>query len=194
MGSNIAVNAEVFVAAPDAALMACVFDYSGLCNNVINHPKHSSLSFIHTLGSADENVCSSPSVVAGVNMDTDSCVATSMLGDEVVDASSAPVKPDRQYFKKRSRKLCRKLHRSQTCDCKRSSFDYGQYSHPTTNQDEVTQPVARILPNQGHSPTKAEVKKMNQRLIDENHCLKKDFHKADHCLKTLLADKKDLLR
>ena len=35
---------------------------------------------------------------------------------------------------------------------------------------------------------------MNQHLIDENLCLKKDFHKADHRLKTLLADKKDLLR
>ena len=34
---------------------------------------------------------------------------------------------------------------------------------------------------------------MNQHLIDENLCLKKDFHKANHCLKTLLADKKDLL-
>jgi hypothetical protein len=34
---------------------------------------------------------------------------------------------------------------------------------------------------------------MNRCLIDENHCLKQDFHKAKHCLKTLLADKKDLL-
>jgi len=35
---------------------------------------------------------------------------------------------------------------------------------------------------------------MNQRLVDENHCLKKDFQKTHHRLKTLLADKKDLLR
>jgi uncharacterized membrane-anchored protein YhcB (DUF1043 family) len=35
---------------------------------------------------------------------------------------------------------------------------------------------------------------MNQRLVDENHRLKKDFHKTHHRLKTLLADKKDLLR
>ncbi len=35
---------------------------------------------------------------------------------------------------------------------------------------------------------------MNQHLIDENLRLKKDFHKANHRLKTLLADKKDLLR
>ena len=53
---------------------------------------------------------------------------------------------------------------------------------------------ARSLPNQGHSPTKAEVKRMNQCLLDENLCLKKDFHKANHRLKSLLADKKDLLR
>jgi hypothetical protein len=38
------------------------------------------------------------------------------------------------------------------------------------------------------------MKKMNQCLIDENHYLKNDFHKADHRLKTLLSDKKDLLR
>ena len=35
---------------------------------------------------------------------------------------------------------------------------------------------------------------MNQCLIDENHYLKNDFHKADHRLKTLLSDKKNLLR
>jgi ParB-like chromosome segregation protein Spo0J len=35
---------------------------------------------------------------------------------------------------------------------------------------------------------------MNQRLVDENHRLKKDFQKTHHRLKTLLADKKDLLR
>ena len=35
---------------------------------------------------------------------------------------------------------------------------------------------------------------MNQRLVDENHHLKKDFQKTHHRLKTLLADKKDLLR
>ena len=35
---------------------------------------------------------------------------------------------------------------------------------------------------------------MNQCLIGENHYLKNDFHKADHRLKTLLSDKKDLLR
>ena len=35
---------------------------------------------------------------------------------------------------------------------------------------------------------------MNQHLVDENHRLKKDFQNTHHRLKTLLADKKDLLR
>ena len=35
---------------------------------------------------------------------------------------------------------------------------------------------------------------MNQRFVDENHHLKKNFRKTHHHLKTLLADKKDLLR
>ena len=83
---------------------------------------------------------------------------------------------------------------------KRTSFDHSAHrtaqgtSILSTNQDSVTLPVARSLSNRGHSPTKAEVKKMNQRLIDENHRLKKDFHETHHRLKTLLADKKDLLR
>jgi len=58
----------------------------------------------------------------------------------------------------------------------------------------LTPPVASSLPNRGHSPTKAEVKRINQRLLDENLRLKRDFQKATHRLKTLLADKKDLLR
>ena len=33
---------------------------------------------------------------------------------------------------------------------------------------------------------------MNRHLIDENHCLKKDFHNAEHCLKNLIANKKDI--
>jgi len=82
---------------------------------------------------------------------------------------------------------------------KRTSFDHSAYraaqgtSILSTNQDSVTLPVARSLSNRGHSPTKAEVKKMNQCLVDENHPLKKDFHRTHHRLKTLLADKKDLL-
>jgi hypothetical protein len=40
----------------------------------------------------------------------------------------------------------------------------------------------------------AKVKKMNQPLFDANHHLKKGFHKAEHCLKTLFAYKKDMLR
>jgi hypothetical protein len=160
--------------------MACVLDYSRPSNNVKkDQPQPSTLSFIGTFGSADENVSSSLSVVAGVDIEKDSCVGTS-----------------RQYFKKRSRKLCRKLQRSQTGDRKKSSFDYEQYRHITTNPDESTPPVASSLGYRyrGNSPTKAEVKRINQCLIDENLRLKKDFHKADHRLKTLLANKKDLLR
>ena len=65
-----------------------------------------------------------------------------------------------------------------------------------TNQVSVPSNVtmATSTSNRGHSPSKAEVKIMNQRLIDENHRLKKDFQKTHHRLKTLLADKKDLLR
>ena len=100
----------------------------------------------------------------------------------------------RQYFKKKSRKLCRKKDRRQTGDRKRSSFDFGQHHYPRTNEDDATPTVARSLPNRGHSPTKEEVKKKNQHLLEENLRLKKDFHKANHRLKTLLADKRDLLR
>ena len=92
------------------------------------------------------------------------------------------------------KELCCKLHRSQTGDRKVSSFDFQQHHYPRTNEDDATPTVARSLPNRGHSPTKAEVKRMNQCLLDENLCLKKDFHKANHRLKSLLADKKDLLR
>ena len=81
---------------------------------------------------------------------------------------------------------------------KKMSFNHTDYRSAqgailSSNQDSVTLPIARSHLNRGHSPTKAEVKKMNQRLIDDNHRLKNDFHKADHRLKTLLANKKDLL-
>jgi len=105
----MAVNEEVFVAARDAASMACIFDYTRPCINVKNdQPKPPSLSLIGMFGSADENVSSLSSVVA---------------------VSSFPAKPARQYFKKQSRKLCRKLQCSQNGDRKRSSFDYEQYRH-----------------------------------------------------------------
>jgi hypothetical protein len=173
--SNIGLNAELFA-------------------NL--QPKLSCFSVIDTSGSVHPNVASPSIVLIGANRETESSVGISTLGDEVVDASSAPSMPGRQYFKKRSRKLCRKLDRRQTCDRKRSSFDYAgqQHSHPTTNRDEVTPPVARCLPNRGHSPTKDEVKRINQRLLDENLRLKRDFHKATHRLKTLLEDKNDLQR
>ena len=88
--------------------MACVLDYSRPSNNVTNNqPQPFTLSFIGTFGSADENVSSSLSVVAGLDIEKDSCVGTS-----------------RQYFKKRAKKLCRKLLRSQTGDHKSTSFDY----------------------------------------------------------------------
>jgi hypothetical protein len=191
---------EVFIAAPDAVSMACVFDYSRPCNNVNDQPKPSSVSFIGTFGSADKNLSSSSSVMAGVNKEMDSCVlGASTLGGEVDGSSRSPVisqKP-RQYFKKKSRKLCRKIDRWQTGNRKRSTFDHDQY-HITMVTNQVSVPsnvtMATSTSNRGHSPTKAEVKKMNQHLIDENLHLKKDFHKADHRLKTLLADKKDLLR
>jgi hypothetical protein len=209
--SNIAGNSEVFIAAPDAvselfvaardaSSMACVFDYSRHCSNVNDQPKPSSIFFIGTLGSAKDNVSSLSSVMAGVNKETDSCVlGGSTLGAEVDESSRSPVisqKP-RQYFKKKSRKLCRKIDRRQTCDRKRTTFDHHQYHiMMVTNQVSVPSNMTTTTStsNRGHSPIKAEVKKMNQHLIDENLCLKKDFHKADHRLKTLLADKKDLLR
>jgi len=139
--------------------------------------------------------------MAGVNKETDSCVlGASTLGGEVDGSSRSPVisqKP-RQHFKKKSRKLCRKFDRRQTGDHKRSTFDHDQY-HITMVTNQVSAPsnvtMATSTSNRGHSTTtKAEVKKMNQHLIDENLRLKKDFHKADHRLKTLLADKNDFLR
>jgi hypothetical protein len=82
---------------------------------------------------------------------------------------------------------------------KRTSFNHSDYRSAqgailSSNQNSITPPVASSLPNQGHSPTKAEVKRINQCLLDENLRLKKDFHKAKHRLKTLLANKKDLQR
>jgi len=140
----------------------------GLCNNVNDRDTHQQSSYPRTsnqLGSLEE-----------------------LIRLPVITPKA------RQYFKKKSRKLCRKLHRSQTGDCKVSSFDFQQHHYPRTNEDDATPTVARSLPNRGHSPTKEEVKKKNQHLLEENLRLKKDFHKANHRLKTLLADKRDLLR
>jgi len=103
-------------------------------------------------------------------------------------------------LKKRMHRLSRNQDRRPRADMKRTSFDHSAHrtaqgtSIHSTNQDSVTLPIARSLSNRGHSPTKAEVKKMNQCLVNENHRLKKDFRKTHHRLKTLLADKKDLLR
>jgi len=140
----------------------------GLCNNVNDRDTHQQSSYPRTsnqLGSLEE-----------------------LIRLPVITPKA------RQYFKKKSRKLCRKLHRSQTGDRKVSSFDFQQHHYPRTNEDDATPTVARSLPNRGHSPTKEEVKKKNQHLLEENLRLKKDFHKANHRLKTLLADKRDLLR
>ena len=102
-------------------------------------------------------------------------------------------------LKKRKRRLSRNQDRRPGADMKRTTFNHTEYRSAQTtllsnHQDTVSPPVVRSLPNRGHSPTKAEVKKMNQCLLDENLRLKKDFHKANHRLKTLLADKKDLQR
>jgi hypothetical protein len=184
LGSNIAENAEVFVAAQDTASTACVLDYSGLCNNVTDRQ-------VPPYAVAIKSVLDS-----GAN---DDC-ASGMEGDGNICAS---VGGARTYNTKGLKKRKRRLSRNRDCrpgaNMKRTSFDHSAYraaqgtSILSTNQDSVTLPVARSLSNRGHSPTKAEVKKMNQRLVDENHRLKKDFHKTHHCLKTLLAEKKDLL-
>ncbi len=92
---------------------------------------------------------------------TDVCVSTSIAGDTVMYNK----KP--KGFKKCARKVCRKPHPGQTGNHKRTTFDHQQY-HPTTKQDNQTPSVAISISNQGHSPTKAEVKKMNQLLLDEN--------------------------
>ena len=107
--------------------------------------------------------------------------------------SPVPTQKARQYFKKRPRKLCRQLYRGGSTDRKISSVDHANY-RATRNTDNPPSTVASRTANRGHSPTKEEVKKTNQRLLEENLRLKKDFHKANHRLKTLLADKRDLLR
>ena len=107
--------------------------------------------------------------------------------------SPVPIQKARQYFKKRPRKLCRQLYRGGRTDRKISSVDHANYL-ATRNTDNPPSTVASHIANRGHSPTKEEVKKTNQRLLEENLRLKKDFHKANHRLKTLLADKRDLLR
>ena len=107
--------------------------------------------------------------------------------------SPVPIQKARQYFKKRPRKLCRQLYRGGRTDRKISSVDHANYL-ATRNTVNPPSTVASHIANRGHSPTKEEVKKANQRLLEENLRLKKDFHKANHRLKTLLADKRDLLR
>ena len=133
-------------------------------------------------------------IVSGANED-----CSSSEGDGKISAS---VGGARTYitkgWKKRKRRLSRNRDRRPGGDMKKTSFNHTDYRSAqgailSSNQDSVTLPIARSHLNQGHSPTKAEVKKMNQRLIDDNHRLKNDFHKADHRLKTLLANKKDLL-
>ena len=186
LGSNIAANAEVFVAAQDAALTACVLDFSGLCNNVTDQqvPPSAIVAIKSVLDSSANDDCAS-------GMEGDGNLCASVCGARTYNTKG---------LKKRTHRLSRNRDRRPGADMKRKSFDHSAYraaqgtSLLSTNQDSVTLPVARSLSNRGHSPTKAEVKMMNQHLLDENHCLKKDYHKTHHRLKTLLANKKDLLR
>jgi hypothetical protein len=92
-------------------------------------------------------------------------------------------------FKKRARKLCHKLHSGQTGNCKRTTFDHQQY-HPTLNQDNQTPSVAIRIPHQDHSPTKAEVKKTNQLLLDDNQHLKKTSTKPSIASRLSLLTKR----
>jgi len=134
--------------------------------------------------------------ISGANEDCSS----SMEGDGKISASVGGARTyNTKGLKKRKHRLSRNQDRRPGADMKRTSFNHSDYRSAqgailSSNQNSVTPPVASSLPNQGHSPTKAEVKRINQCLLDENLCLKKDFHKAKHCLKTLLADKKDLQR
>ena len=148
----------------------------GLCNNVIHdEAEHSSpISTKSALDLGAKEYCSSS-------------VAGDIRGARVFNTKG---------LKKRKRRLSRKQDRRPGADKKRTSFNHSEYraAHGNmlpSNQNTI---VVTSSSNRGHSPTKAEVKMMNQRLIDENHRLKKDFHKANHRLKSLLADKKDLLR
>ena len=184
-GDNIAGNAEVFVAAQDTASTACVLDYSGLCNNVTDRQvPPSAVAIKSVLDSGANDYCAS-------GMEGDGNICASVGGARTYNT---------KVLKKRKRRLSRNRDCRPGSDMKRTSFDHSAYraaqgtSILSTNQDSKTPPVARSLSKRGHPPTKAEVKKMNQRLVDENHRLKKDFHKTHHRLKTLLADKKDLLR
>jgi hypothetical protein len=169
-----------------------LFD-NGLCNNVNDLPWQSfAVSSNVPLDLVAKEGCSSSENgdIVGV---MDVCVGTSIVGDNVDESLGPPMKSQkpRQYFKKQSRKLCRKLDCRQTGDRKMSHFDHEQYRcHTTTNQDTVTPSVARSLSNQGHSPTNAKVKKMNQRLLDENHLLKKTSTKRSIISRCSLSTKR----
>ena len=117
---DVAVNVKVFGATHTSYSGSCLFG-KGFCINVNDHTQHSSsLLSDQLVGSVEESVCSRSE--AGI------CVGASIVGGEVDRPSRSPVispKP-RQYFKKKSRKLCRKLDCRQTGDRKRSRFDYGQ--------------------------------------------------------------------
>jgi hypothetical protein len=75
LGSNIAANAEVFVAAQDTASAACVLDYSGLCNNVTDRqvPPSAIVAIKSVLDSGAYDDCAS-------GMEDDGNICTSVGG------------------------------------------------------------------------------------------------------------------
>ena len=144
--------------------MDCVLDYSGLCNNVTyRQVPPSAIAIKSVLDSGANDDCAS-------GMEGDGNICASVGGARTYNIKG---------LKKRMRRLSRNRDRRPGADMKRTSFDHSAHrtaqgtSILSTNQDSVTLPVARSLSNRGHSPTKAEVKKMNQRCVDENHRLKK---------------------
>ena len=106
-----------------------------------------------------------------------------MEGDGKISASVGGARTyNTKGLKKRKRRLSCNRDRRPGADMKRTSFNHSDYRSAqgailSSNQDRVTPPIARSHPTRVYSPTKAEVKKMNQHLIDENHRLKNDFHK-----------------
>ncbi|KAL3812110.1 hypothetical protein ACHAXA_009445 [Cyclostephanos tholiformis] len=71
LGSNIAANEEVFVAAQDNALTACVLDYSGLCNNVTDRQVPPSAVAIKSVLNSDAN----DDCVSGMEGDGNICAS-----------------------------------------------------------------------------------------------------------------------
>ncbi len=113
---------------------------NGHYNNDVNDPSQQQSSFVDL----NPLLGTTAKVVGVLSVAAEEIVCQTTAGD-IEDGLFGPcAKNKKARFKKRARKLCRKLHRGQTGDHKRSSFNHAQY-HPTTKQDIQAPSIEPIL-------------------------------------------------